>query len=492
MARDRSTYRNPWTALWAMMFGFFMIPVDATAVVVANPTIMAELNTGYDMVMWVTSSYLLAYAVPLLVAGRLGDRFGPKNLYLIGLAVFTAASLWCGLSNSIGMLIAARVLQGIGAALLTPQALSMITRTCPAEHRGAAQSVWGAVAAVATLVGPMIGGVLVDNLGWQSIFLINVPIGIVGLALAVRLVPALPTRPHRFGFVGAVLSGVGVFCVVFALQQGPASSWAPWIWVTIAAGAGFVAAFFYWQSVDTRDPLIPLEIFRDRNFTLASVGVLVASFVTTAMVVPTMFYAQAVCGLSPLRSALVIAPIPIVGGLLAPVVGRIVDRSQPRRVIGCGFSVLASALIWLAFDMAPTTPMWRIVAAFTAMGVGLAFIWIPLAATSARNLPTRQAGAGSGIYSAAQQLGAVLGSAGLAAFMTSRVSREMPTIPDSAQHTGSPHGPDVIAQLPDSLRESFSVAMSQSMMLPAIVAVCGVVAALFMVNHATSAAAANR
>ena len=145
-----------------MLVGFFMILVDATIVAVANPSIMDELGADYDAVIWVTSAYLLAYAVPLLVAGRLGDRFGPKNLYLLGLAVFTAASLWCGLAGSIEMLIAARVVQGIGAALLTPQTLSTITRIFPAERRGVAMSVWGATAGVATLVGPLAGGVLVD------------------------------------------------------------------------------------------------------------------------------------------------------------------------------------------------------------------------------------------------------------------------------------------------------------------------------------------
>ena len=177
------TVSNPWNALWAMMIGFFMILVDSTIVAVANPSIMEKLQTDYDAVIWVTSAYLLAYAVPLLVAGRLGDQFGPKNLYLIGLLVFTAASVWCGLSGSIETLIAARVVQGIGAALLTPQTLSTITRIFPAERRGVAMSVWGATAGVATLVGPLAGGILVDHLGWQWIFFVNVPIGIVALLL---------------------------------------------------------------------------------------------------------------------------------------------------------------------------------------------------------------------------------------------------------------------------------------------------------------------
>jgi multidrug resistance protein len=179
-----------------MMIGFFMIMIDSTIVAVANPTIMADLGTGYDAVVWVTSAYLLGYAVVLLVAGRLGDRFGSKHLYLIGLVVFTAASIWCGLSGSVAVLIAARVVQGVGAGILTPQTLSTITQIFPPQRRGVAMSVWGATAGVASLVGPLAGGALVDGLGWQWIFFINVPIGIAGLALAVWQVPVLPTQAH--------------------------------------------------------------------------------------------------------------------------------------------------------------------------------------------------------------------------------------------------------------------------------------------------------
>ena len=291
--------RIPWNALWAMMIGFFMILVDSTIVAVANPSIMEKLQTDYDAVIWVTSAYLLAYAVPLLLAGRLGDQFGPKNLYLTGLFVFTAASLWCGLSGSIETLIAARVVQGIGAALLTPQTLSTITRIFPADRRGAAMSVWGATAGVATLVGPLAGGVLVDHLGWQWIFFVNVPIGIIGLVLAVRLVPVLPTNRHRFDVLGVVLSGAAMFLVVFGLQEGESHQWSAWIWAMIGGGAAVMVAFVVWQAVNKSEPLIPLRIFRDRNFSLANIGVAVIGFSVVAMVVPVMFYAQVVCDLSP-------------------------------------------------------------------------------------------------------------------------------------------------------------------------------------------------
>ncbi|HKP40641.1 MFS transporter [Mycobacterium sp.] len=460
-----------------MMVGFFMILLDATIVAVANPSIMEKLGASYDAVIWVTSAYLLAYAVPLLVAGRLGDRYGPKNLYLLGLTVFTAASLWCGLADTIGMLVAARVVQGIGAALLTPQTLSTITRIFPAERRGVAMSVWGATAGVATLIGPLAGGVLVDRLGWQWIFFVNVPIGVIGLGLAVWLIPLLPTQKHGFDLLGVLLSGIGMFLIVFALQEGQSHDWAPWIWGTLAGGVGFVAAFLYWQSVNRNEPLVPLAIFRDRDFSLSNLGVATIGFVVTALLLPLMFYTQAVCGLSPTRSALLIAPMAITTGVLAPFVGKIVDRSHPRPVVGFGFSVLAIALTWMSVETTPVTPIWRLILPITAMGIGMAFIWSPLAATATRNLPPDLAGAGSGVYNTTRQVGSVLGSAGMAAFMTSRISAEMPPMPSAA-----PQGEGSVAQLPAWLHEPFAAAMSQSMLLPAFFALFGVVAAMFLLG----------
>ncbi|MBV8863643.1 MAG: MFS transporter [Mycobacterium sp.] len=480
----RANVVNPWSALWAMMVGFFMILLDSTIVAVANPSIMTTLGTGYETVIWVTSAYLLAYAVPLLVAGRLGDRFGPTSLYLIGLAVFTAASLWCGLSGTVGMLIAARVVQGIGAGVLTPQTLSLITRIFPPERRGMAMSVWGATAGVATLVGPLAGGVLVDTLGWAWIFFVNVPIGIIGIGLAVWLMPALPIRKHRFDLIGVGLSGAGMFLLVFALQEGQSEGWAPWIWAVIVAGIGFITAFVYWQSINTNEPLIPLEIFRDRDFSLSNLAGVVIGFVATAMVLPLMFYAQAVCGLSPTRSALLTAPMAITSGLLAPIVGKIVDRCHPRSVVGFGFSVLAIGLTWLSIVMTPSGPIWQLVLPFFVLGVGMAFIWSPLAATATRNLPPRLAGASSGVYNATRQVGAVLGSAAMASFMTSRLSSHMPSVPDA----GGPRpqaGRPTTLQLPEFLREPFSAAMSQSMLLPAFIALFGIAAALFMLGFAS-------
>lgn len=473
-----------------MLVGFFMILVDSTIVAVANPAIMDALEiTDYDSVIWVTSAYLLAYAVPLLLTGRLGDRYGPKNLYISGLAVFTVASLWCGLSGSLAMLIAARVVQGIGAALLTPQTLSTITRIFPSDRRGMALSLWGATAGVATLVGPLAGGVLVDHLGWSWIFFVNVPIGVIGIVLAAKLIPVLPTHPHRFDILGVVLSGVGLFLIVFGLQEGQTHDWAPWIWAAIAAGILSMAVFVYWQSVNRREPLIPLAIFGDRDFSLANVGVAVIGFAVTAMILPLMFYAQSVCGLTPTGAALLTAPMAVASGILAPFVGRIVDDSHPRSIIGFGFSTLSVALVWLSIEMSPSTPIWRVALPLAVMGVGMAFIFAPLGVTATRNLPPRLAGAGSGVYNTTRQVGSVLGSASMAAFMSSRINAEMrsvsgPVFGGAASTDDMPMGASDMTHLPAALHEPFAAAFSQSILLPAFVALFGVVAAIFLVGGA--------
>ncbi|WP_292974983.1 MFS transporter [Mycobacterium sp.] len=463
-----------------MMVGFFMILLDSTIVAVANPSIMVKLGTGYDTVIWVTSAYLLAYAVPLLVAGRLGDRFGPKNLYVIGLTVFTAASLWCGLSGTIGMLITARVAQGIGAAVMSPQTLSLITRIFPQEGRGVATSVWGATAGVATLVGPLAGGVLVDAMGWAWIFFVNVPIGVIGLALAVWLVPDLPTQKHRFDLVGVALSGVGMFLIVFSLQEGQSHHWAPWIWAVLVAGIGFMTAFVYWQSISHYEPLIPLDIFRYRDFGLCNAAAVVIAFAATAMILPLMFYAQSVCGLSPTRAALLTAPMAITSGVLAPVGGRLVDLVHPRPVVGFGFSCLAIGLTWLSIVMTPTTPIWELVLPFFVLGVSNAFIWAPITATATRNLPPQFAGASSGVFNATRQVGAVLGSAAMASFMTSRITSALGPMPDGG--SGPPAGEGGGLEMPEFLHEPFAAAMSQSMLLPAFVALFGIGAAIFLIG----------
>lgn len=474
--------QKPWYALWALMVGWFMIGFDITVVMVANPSIKVSLDADYSKVIWVTSAYLLASTVPLLTTGRLGDRFGPKKMYLIGLTIFTVGSLWCSLSQGVTMLIGARVAQGLGASLLAPQLLLTITQIFPPQRRGMALGISSAIGGLALLVGPFAGGALVSGLSWQWIFLINVPIGICGLILAAWFIPAVPTQARQFDLLGLGLSGIGMFLVVFALQQGQSASWAPWIWIMLLSGVVFMALFVYWQAISSGEPLIPLRIFGNREFAWSSLGIVVYGLLIMALGLPTIFYAQMVCGLSPMGTALLCSPMPIAAFLVTPIVGKIVDRSNQRPVLGCAFATVAVALAWLSFEMVPDTSISHLIMPTIVLGLGLAFIRPALTATATRKLAPQLAGAGSGVYNTAGSLGQLLGSASMAAFIASRTAAEMPTPSDSAQLSALREAEKTGVQLVESLREPFAAVMSQSMLLLALIALIGMATAFFIAD----------
>ena len=476
------TPRSPWPALWAIVIGFFMILVDTTIVSVANPAIKAALDpdsSNLDNVVWVTSAYLLAYAAPLLVTGRLGDRFGPKRIYLLGLVIFTLGSLGSGLSGSLDLLIITRAVQGLGAALMTPQTMAVITRTFPPAIRGAAMGLWGSTAGVAMLVGPLLGGVLVDALGWQWVFFINLPVGVVAFVLAAILVPRLETHPHRFDLGGVALSALGIFLLAFGLQQAAHYDWGViWgpisVWSLIGAGIVLMIVFVWWQSRTRREALVPLELFRDRNFSLSNIGIFAGGFAITALMLPFMFFLQLARGLTPTQSALIMVPLAVVSAVFSPVVGRLLDRVDPRWIIVPATLTIGAGLIFYILLMTPdSNVLWYLVPS-VMMGFGNAGMWGPLAATATRNLAPRMAGAGSGVYNTTRTIGSVLGSAGIAALMQSRIDANLPLTPDGATPNigGGP--------LPEALVAPFSAAMAESLLLPMVVIVLGGLSLLFL------------
>lgn len=471
---------NPWPAMWALVLGFFMILVDATIVSVAIPSLMAAFGTGITEVMWVTSAYLLAYAVPLLITGRLGDRVGPKRVYLTGLSIFTIASLACGLAPTIYVLIGARVVQGLGASLMTPQTMAVITRTFPRERRGSAMALWGATAGVATLVGPILGGYLIDQAGWEWIFFINVPVGVIGFVLALRLVPRLVTHAHTFDWLGVALSAVGMFCAVFGIQEGNTFNWGV-IWnfisvpLLIGAGAALLLVFIWWQARNKREPLVPLSLFTDRNFSLANIGVITVGFAVTSMIFPFMIYAQVVRGLSPTHAALLLAPQALASMALAPIAGVLADRVHPAGLTSFGLFGLALTVFGLSRVMTPTSPTWHILVLSLTMGISQSFVWGPLSTTANRNLPMAAAGAGAGVYNTTRQMGSVMGSAAITALMQARLVTLLPG------HEGAPVPAmgESGSSLPPMVADAFGLALSQAMLLPAAVLVLGGVAVSF-------------
>ena len=492
---------KPWVAMWSLVIGFFMILLDTTIVTVALPHMQHELNASLSAVIWVTSAYLLAYAVPLLITGRLGDRFGQKQMYLLGMVVFTLSSLWCGLSTNVEMLIVARVVQGIGASIMTPQTMSIITLMFPPHKRGVAMSVWGAAAGIASLVGPIAGGLLVDGPGWTWIFFINIPIGVVGTYLAVRNIPHFPSKQHNFDWLGVVLSAIGLFLMVFGIQEGSTYDWGTiteslWgtgisvsVWGMIIAGIIVFTLFIVWQAVNRKEPLVPLGLFKDRNFSVSNIAIAAMGAHTLTMAFPTTIYFQQVRGMSPTQAALMTAPLALFSGALSPVIGKRLGTSNPKWYAVSGFALLVVGFVVLRALMTADQPLALLLIPFAILGIGNSMIWGPLAVTATRNLPPRLAGAGSGVYNETRQVAGVLGSAGIATLMggliADQIAQTMQRMRPSGAGGSAMNAPAVGGegmsggQVPDFLREPIATAMNDSLMLALALAAVGMVACLF-------------
>lgn len=409
--------------MYALCIGFFMTLLDTTIVNVAMPSMITGLNASLNDVIWVVSAYLLAFAVPLLLTGRLGDRYGPKRLYGIGLVLFVVASLACGLSTSSEALITARVFQGLGAAAMTPQTMAFITHLFPAARRGAALGMWGSVAGLATISGPLLGGVLVTHLGWQWIFFVNIPVGVLALVLLVLWVPDLqPGRAHRFDVLGVVLCCLGLGLLVFGIQNGEHYRWGRvagplTIAEIIAAGVLFLVLFVLWQaSARNPEPLLPLRIFRDRNFSLGNLANVVIGFTVTGLFVPLLLFLQTVPKLSPLMAGLVTAPASLMSGVVAIFAGRLSNRANAKILPIGGFVLLALGIAAMTFLLHDGN-QWVLIPSMIACGTGMGFVYSPLTNISTRTLDRSLLGAGSGIYNTSRQFGNVLGSAATAAVL---------------------------------------------------------------------------
>lgn len=476
--------KQAWGALWALLIGFFMILVDSTIVTTAIPAIQIAMNASVNGVVWVTSAYLLTYAVPLLVTGRLGDKFGPHRVFQLGLVIFTLASAWCGFSNSIGMLIAARAVQGIGAALMTPQSMAVITRLFPFNKRGAAMGVWGSTAGVATLVGPILGGVLVDWLDWRWIFFVNIPVGIFGLWRVMKKVPDLPRVSHGFDWTGFVLSAIGMFLIVFGLQEGNTYHWGTIrgiisVPLLLVLGVLVMVGFVYWET-KPKEPLVPLRLFRTWNFSMGNLLTFCVGAAITSMSFPLMLFLQNVRYLSPTRAALVMVPNAVISGVLAPLVGKNLHRLNAKFVIFTGLGLWAASWFGYFFLMGHRQPTWSMVLLSIPLGVGSAMVWGPISLVTTRDLSPRDAGAGSSIFNTTRQMGSVLGSAMISMIMTRRIThwtgKFIATLPPEARaHAGGgSHEGHVAAAVAPYMSSAFA----DSMLLPAFTALAGALLAL--------------
>ena len=452
MAQART---NPWLVLLVLTTGFFMIMLDTTIVNVAIPAMSAGLNTTLDQILWVLNAYILVYAVLLITAGRLGDLYGQRRLFAIGLLIFTVASALCGISQNPTELIAARIVQGVGGALLTPQTLAILTTIFPPERRGAAFGVWGGVAGLATLAGPTVGGAIITYIDWRWIFYINVPIGILALVATFLIIPDLrPGRQHGWDVVGIALATAGLFAVVFGLIEGQRYSWGSiesspiTIPEVIGAGVALVILFVIWERFQA-EPLMPLSLFRDRNFAVANWIAAAISFGMLSIFLPFTIYLQSARGFSALVAGLTLAPMSLTSMFTAPFAGRMADRIGGKYILMTGIFLFTIGFGSIALVAGPDSTWVNFLVPAIVAGLGIGMTFAPMTTVAMRNVEPRVAGSASAVLNTIRQLGAVIGSAVVGAVLQNRLAT---TLHDQAVSQST--------SLPEAFRAQFVAAFT--------------------------------
>jgi EmrB/QacA subfamily drug resistance transporter len=429
---DQSTRQRPWLVLTILCLGFFMILLDTTIVNIAVPALTTDLSATLDQVLWIVNAYTLTYAVLLIIGGRVGDMFGQKRLFMIGLTVFTVASAICGVAGSPAQLIVARALQCVGGALLTPQTLAIITVIFPADRRGAAYGIWGAVAGLATIAGPTLGGWLVTSLDWRWVFYVNLPLGVATLLLAARYLPDLRfNRRHRLDWPGTALASLGLFLIAFGLIEGPPHRWGS-VWgpvsIPVILGAGLaVLALFAWQQRTHRDrePLVPSGIYSDRNFAVMSGVIAAISFGMLGLFLPLVIFLQSVLSLSALQAGLVLAPMSIASIASAPFAGRLADRNGGKDTLIAGLVLWAGGIGLVLYSTSIYDQRGSMITGLVIAGFGLGMTFAPLQSIAMRNVQPRVASSAAGLINTSRQLGALLGSAVTGALLQVQIASHL-------------------------------------------------------------------
>ena len=409
--------RKGWTlALTAL--GLFMVALDTLVVTTALPVLRVDLGAGLSDLEWTVNVYNLAFACFLLTGAALGDRFGRRRMFAIGLGVFTAASAAAALSPNVGTLIAARAVQGTGAALVMPLTLTLISAAFPAEKRGAAIGLWGGIAGLAVAAGPVVGGGVIDGLDWHWIFWLNVPIGVALIPLALaRLTESYGPRP-QLDLRGLALSAAGLLGLTWGLVRANTVGWgSAEVVATLAAGAALVAVFLAWER-RARSPMLPLALFRERGFSSANA----VSFFMYSGLFGALFlmaqYLQTALGYSPLQAGIRLLPWTATPMVIAPIAGGLADRFGNRPFMILGLTMQAVGLGWVALIAKPDIGYLELGIALTIAGVGTSLCFPTVANAVMGSVPPQEAGVASGTNSSLRELGGVFGVAVLAAVFT--------------------------------------------------------------------------
>jgi EmrB/QacA subfamily drug resistance transporter len=413
MSHKQQISTQTWWTFAITSLALFMVTLDNLVVTTAIPVIRKDLHAGISGLEWTVNAYTLTFAVLLLTGAALGDRFGRRRLFAIGIAIFTAASAAAALAPTIGVLDAARAVQGLGGAIVMPLTLTILSSAVPEDRRGVFLGAWGGISGLAVAFGPVVGGAVVDGISWHWVFWLNVPVGIALLAL----VPRLRETTGPFGSVdlrGLVLASSGLFGIVWALVRGNSVGWgSAEIVGALLAGVVVTVLFVAWE-LRAPHPMLPMRFFRNRTFALANVAALLMSFGMFGSIFLLAQFFQTVQGYSPLGSGLRILPWTAMPMLVAPIAGALSDRIPASRIIGTGLALQAAGLAWIAAVSGPTTPYADLVAPFAISGVGMAMFFAPIANVILGAVRPEEEGQASGANNAVRELGGVFGVAVLA------------------------------------------------------------------------------
>ncbi|MFJ8079287.1 MFS transporter [Streptomyces sp. NPDC096205] len=421
--QPRGLRANPWLTLIAVAFGLFMVGLDGSVVSIANPEIGRDLHASTADLQWVTNSYLLALAAALILGGKLGDRFGRRTFYLVGVAGFTVASVAIGLAGSIEGVIVFRAAQGFFGALLMPNTLGMLRAVFPPKKFGMAVGIWAMVSSVSTALGPIVGGLLVEHVSWESVFYINAPIGVVALVFSAVVLPQTRNSAaagERFDIPGVVLLALGLLAVVFGVVKGET-----WGWTSAgtlgAIGAGVVVlVLFGLYETRVASPLLPMRLFRNPALTIGTVITALNFFVLLGVIFFVMIYLQNVRGFTPVEAGVRTLPLSLASVVASPLGAALTDRFGPRLTMPLGMALQAVAcFVMLGWGAGSSfAVMWP---PFVALGLGVGMVMASSSEAVVGNAPVSDGGVAGGLQATALQIGGALGTSVLVSLISSRV-----------------------------------------------------------------------
>ncbi|MGW0565525.1 MFS transporter [Streptomyces sp. NPDC003016] len=413
---------KPWLTLIAVAFGLFMVGLDGSVVAIANPEIGRDLNASTADLQWVTNSYLLALAAALILGGKLGDRFGRRTFYLVGVVGFTLASVAIGLAGSIEGVIVFRAAQGFFGALLMPNTLGLLRAVFPPKKFGMAVGIWAMVSSVSTALGPIVGGLLVEHVDWESVFYINAPIGVIALVFSALVLPQSrnASGDHRFDVPGVVLLALGLLVVVFGVVKGETWGWSSATTLgTLAAGI-VVLLVFGWYETRIAHPLLPMRLFRNPALTIGTIITAVNFFVLLGVIFFVMLYLQNVRGFTPVEAGVRTLPLSLASVVASPLGAKLTEKFGARLSMPLGMVLQAAAsfgiLGWGVHSSYGA--MWP---PFIALGLGVGMVMAASSEAIVGNSPVKDAGVAGGLQATALQVGGALGTSVLVSLISSRV-----------------------------------------------------------------------